>query len=144
MSRRLSWFDLSALGLSGVCLVHCLALPVLAAFLPLFARWTHAEWLHPVFALVAIPLTGAALWSAHRRHGLPWRLRLLALAGLAGLVAGALVTRGSTLVTVGGSLMLVAAHVWNWRRLHHCELQCDCDAAGDAVLAASDGLPRPH
>ncbi|MFT4198830.1 MAG: MerC domain-containing protein [Pseudoxanthomonas sp.] len=118
MHRPLSWFDLSAIGLSGLCLVHCLALPVLAAFLPLFASWSHAEWVHALFAAIAVPLTGAALWRAHLRRRLPWVLRVLALAGLCGLLAGALVARHETAVTVTGSLLLVSAHLWNWRRLH--------------------------
>lgn len=113
-------FDLSAISLSGLCLVHCLALPVLAAFLPVFGAWAHAEWVHLLFAAMAVPLTGLALWRVHRRRPLPLPLRVLAVAGLAGLVAGAFGWPDAAMetpVTVAGSLMLVSAHLWNWRRM---------------------------
>ncbi len=118
-ARSLPLFDVSAIGLSGLCLVHCLALPVLAAFLPLLGAWSRAEWVHLLFAAMAVPLTGLALWRAHRRNPLPWPLLALAVAGLAGLLAGAFgwpTESLETIVTVAGSLMLVSAHVWNWSR----------------------------
>ncbi len=118
-------FDLSAIGLSGLCLVHCLALPVLAVFLPVFGAWSHAEWVHLLFAAMAVPLTGLALWRVHRRRPLPLPLRVLAVAGLAGLLAGAFGWPDAaveTPVTVAGSLMLVSTHVWNWRRMSHAHV----------------------
>lgn len=114
-------FDASAIGLSGLCLAHCLLLPVLAAFLPLFGAWSQAEWVHLLFAALAVPLTAFALWRAHRLRPLPRRLRVLAVAGLAGLLLGALgwpSEAAETPVTVTASLMLVTTHVWNWRRGH--------------------------
>jgi len=130
-----SLFDLSAIGLSGLCLVHCLALPVLAAFLPVLGAWSHAEWVHLLFAAVAVPLTGLALWRVHRRRPLPLPLRALAVAGLAGLLAGAFGWPDAAMetpVTVAGSLMLVSAHVWNWRRMSH------------AHVPAAYGVPAPR
>jgi len=120
-------FDLSAISLSGLCLAHCLALPVAAAFLPALDAWSRAEWVHGVFVAVAAPLTALALWRVHVSHPLPGRLIALALAGLALLLIGALEWPSAaweTPMTVVGSLCLASAHLWNWRRhqrLHAAE-----------------------
>ncbi len=87
LSPRL--FDLSAIGLSGLCLVHCLALPVLAAILPVFGSWARAEWVHAVFIAIAAPLSAGALWLNSRGERRPMGLYIAALAGLALLALGA-------------------------------------------------------
>ncbi len=112
-------FDLSALSLSGLCLVHCLVLPVVAIFLPALAFVGHAEWVHVAFVVFAAPITGLALWSVRRHHDLPPALLLTALLGLACLAVGAAGWPHPGVeeaITVCGSLLLAAAHLWNWRR----------------------------
>ena len=114
--------DASAIGLSSLCLIHCLVLPVAAALLPLLGAAAQAEWVHLLLVAVAAPLAGLALWRAHRRRPLPPALVALAVGGVAGLLAGALGAGGErmeTPFTVAGSLALAAAHVWNWRRRPH-------------------------
>lgn len=114
-----SFFDASAMLLSGLCLLHCLALPLLAAALPLFGVWAEAEWVHVVFVAIAAPLAGLALWRGHRRDALPWPLWTLAALGLLGLLAGAFGIpdeASETAMTVSGSVALASAHLWNWRR----------------------------
>ena len=122
MSRHPSaFFDASAIVLSTLCLIHCLALPLLAAALPLLGVWAEEEWVHVVFVAIALPLTGLALWRAHRRRRLPVALRALAASGLTGLWAGTLAWPSEAWeapITVAGSLMLASAHVWNWKRQH--------------------------
>ncbi|KAB7769731.1 MerC family mercury resistance protein [Xanthomonas maliensis] len=117
--------DGSAIALSSLCLLHCLALPLLASALPLLGTWSQAEWVHVVFATLAVPLSGYALWSTHRRQALPLAVWTLAILGLAALVLGAseqvppwLETR----ITVGGSLLLASAHLLNlrWRGRPAC------------------------
>ncbi len=123
LSPRL--FDLSAIGLSGLCLVHCLALPVLAAILPVFGSWARAEWVHAVFIAIAAPLSAGALWLNSRGERRPMGLYIAALAGLALLALGAGGRPKPSLetpITVAGSLTLVGAHLWNWRHRHHCHV----------------------
>ncbi|WP_162953530.1 MerC family mercury resistance protein, partial [Pseudomonas aeruginosa] len=48
MRASASALDSSAIALSSLCLLHCLALPLLAAALPLLGRWEQAEWVHVV------------------------------------------------------------------------------------------------
>jgi hypothetical protein len=114
--------DASAIGLSGLCLAHCLLLPVAAALLPALAAAAEAEWLHLAFAASALPIAGLALARAHRRRPLPPALWALAAAGLCGLAAGAVGWPAHALetpLTVAGSLALAAAHLWNWRLRPH-------------------------
>lgn len=111
--------DAVSIGLSGLCLAHCLALPVAAAFLPLLGAWSEAEWVHFAFLAAAIPVSATAL----ARSG-GWRkapVAALAIAGLGLLTAGALgwpAETWETGLTVMGGLMLATAHLLNWR-LHH-------------------------
>lgn len=112
-------FDASAVLLSSLCLLHCLALPLLASMLPLLGVWAQAEWVHALFVAIALPLAALALWRAHRQRPLPWPLWTMAALGLAGLLAGAAgfpSERAETGATVAGSLLLAGAHLWNWRR----------------------------
>src|SRR6185437_2573591 len=96
--------DAGAVALSSLCLLHCLALPLLAAALPLFGVWAEAEWVHLVFVAIALPMTGFALWRAERRQPLP----ALALPSHA----------WETPLTVTGSLLLAATHLWNAQHRH--------------------------
>lgn len=115
------WADLSAAALSGLCLLHCLALPLLASLLPVLGTWSEAEWVHGAFVLLALPLSLFALGRAHARRALPLKMWVLAAFGLLALAAGAFGwpdARWETPITVAGSLMLVATHAGNLRRGH--------------------------
>jgi len=106
--------DIAAIGLSSLCLVHCLALPLMASLLPLAGAWAEAPWVHWAFALTAAPIS---LWALTRRPAV-WPLGLGA-AGLLLLFAGAAEFPGhetETVVTVAGGLLLACAHILNWRR----------------------------
>lgn len=115
--------DAGAIALSALCLLHCLALPLLAAALPLMGVWAQAEWVHILFVAIAAPTTGFALWRANRQHPLPALALLSAAAGLLLLLAGAAgwpSHDAETPMTVAGSLLLASTHVWNaWRRHRH-------------------------
>lgn len=108
--------DALAMGLSGLCLAHCLALPVLASLLPMLGAWAEAAWVHWAFVAAAAPVS---LWALTRPHiAGPCRTALtLASAGVLLLIAGAVAGHNAeTPLTVTGSLLLAAAHLLNWRR----------------------------
>ena len=49
-TRRAATFgDTVAIGLSGLCLAHCLALPIFASLLPIAGAWAEAAWVHWLF-----------------------------------------------------------------------------------------------
>jgi hypothetical protein len=116
-SASSSLLDASAIGLSGLCLIHCLALPLVAALTPAVAAWAGAEWIHGAVVLVAVPLSALALW----RRGQRLSVAIPAVLGLALLALGALHWPEAALetpITVAGSLALAAAHLTNWRGRH--------------------------
>jgi len=127
--------DGSAIGLSGLCLAHCLLLPIAAAVLPVLGAWVDAEWVHGLFVLVAAPLSGLALLTGAKGQRRPRLVLGLAACGLALLLSGAFMAAtkdAETMMTVAGSFCLASAHIANWRHRarqngarcvadHHCE-----------------------
>lgn len=116
-SASSSLLDASAIGLSGLCMVHCLALPLVAALTPALATWAHAEWIHVAVLLIAAPLSALALW----RRGQRLSVIAPALLGLMCLALGALhwpAHELETPITVLGGLLLAFAHIANWRARH--------------------------
>lgn len=119
--RSEDWVERAALGASALCLVHCLALPLLLAALPAFSTvLAIPESFHVWILAFAIPSSAIALYSGRTRHGATYPA-VLGVAGLVLLAVGALPlasTRWDTIVTVPGSLLLAAAHLTNWRLRH--------------------------
>lgn len=117
---RLSIWDRTGIWLSGICMVHCLALPVMLLLVPLWPSLGPAHgWLHPAFAVMLIGTTLPAAFSAWRRHRSPGLAALL-LAGLAVVMVAMLIGRTGGVVledgiTLLGSAMLIAGHWKNGR-----------------------------
>ena len=117
-ARLVSWFDGMAVGASVLCLIHCLALPIVIAALPaLAARLDLGEGFHLGVLAFALPVSAVALGEGWRRHrGLA--PLFVGAAGLVLLAAGLAFEEWvavETGVTVAGSLLLAGAHVANWR-----------------------------
>ena len=129
-----------ALGISAsmVCLLHCMAIPVAAAFAPLFlAGVLEAPWFHLMLILLVGPTAGWALWRGYCDHG-HFPVIAAGLVGLALVAFGSLVPLIEELdirVELGsmatGSLILVATHLRNYHlRLQtghkdHCSDHCN-------------------
>lgn len=107
--------DRVAIGLSGLCLLHCLAGFVLLTLFALTGGWLDHR-IHIVGLLLAMPLAAVALWRGWRRH----HRRDIGLLGAVGLVVMALslvVAHGELaemLVSMAGVCLLALAH---WRNL---------------------------
>ena len=114
------WLDGAAVALSALCLVHCLALPLVVVGLPFFAQFS-AGHLHAQMLIIVIPLSIFALGIGFRRHH---DLRIVAggVLGMMLLVTGAtyahteLGLTADRLFTIIGSLVLATAHWKNSRR----------------------------
>ena len=110
--------DASAIALSGLCLVHCLALPFIAVSLPIVGAFAEAEWIHKALVLAALPLTGFVIWQSLNKQFEPG-FTLLAVAGLAQLFAAAFIEPlhdYEKSLTFLGATMLAAAHLWRWSK----------------------------
>jgi hypothetical protein len=119
MVKQAMW-DGVAISASGLCLVHCLALPAASAALPILGVAADAEWVHWVFLAVAAP--AAALAFREGVDAASWALRGLAVAGVGLLLLGALGWPShawETAMTVAGGGILIGAHVWNFLRRRH-------------------------
>ena len=116
---KASFWDRAGVVLSGLCAAHCLLMPLALAALPLWpaAAGAHA-WLHPVFAVLLVPVTLFALRG--RRRGDRATVLLLGLGLITVLLATLahdLLGRTSELAAMLlGSGLLVAGHLRNARR----------------------------
>ncbi len=109
-----STLDASAAGLSFLCLVHCLVLPVIGAFLPLAGILAEAEWIHQVLVLTALPITAMAVMR-HRTSKVGVSFILPAVLGLSLLLAAGFVESlhdFETPLTTMGAILLATAHIW--------------------------------
>ena len=109
------YWDAWAASLSGLCLLHCLAMPVLATVVPLAAAVSEAEWMHILFVCMAAPIT---LWVV-RRAWLQQESRwFMAIAIVAlGMMVSAVTVVPHNLeepFTVIGAGTLGVAHSWRW------------------------------
>ncbi|MDA1076658.1 MAG: MerC domain-containing protein [Proteobacteria bacterium] len=112
--------DRIAILLSGICLVHCLAIPILLIALPalgslLFDSHSSFHWFLIVFGF---PVSAVALWIGWRRHG-ELRPVVIGAAGLVLMVLG--ITHwfgdaGEISATVFGAVVLMIAHILNMRQ----------------------------
>ena len=121
---RPAWLRLDkiAIAISGLCLAHCLAGPLLVVLAPamLVAFGVSDTLFHLLLLLVVVPCSAVGLGLGCRQH----RNRAvigLGLLGLATLCFTALTGHellgelGERALTVGGALIMAAAHVRNFR-----------------------------
>jgi hypothetical protein len=124
MSKSNNWLDGTAVALSALCLVHCLALPLIVAGLPFLAQFSEGH-LHAQMLFVVLPLSTVALGLGFRRHG---SLRIISagIVGMVTLIVGATVAHtylgltADRAFTVVGALVLATAHYHNSVRARSC------------------------
>ncbi len=114
--RFSSLLDRSAMTLSGLCLVHCLAGSLLLTAASLSAGLLSHN-IHAVGLAIALPLAAFALWRGVTVHG---RVAIAALgaAGITLMAASLLLGHGKPgeiLLSVFGVALLGSAHWWNLR-----------------------------
>lgn len=117
------FIDHVAIALSALCLVHCLAVPLLVAVLPLAALSLGAGGhFHSLMLWLVVPTSVAGLGLGvriHRRSG----IAAAGACGVALLAAAAVWGHDAwnptleTGVSVAGSLILAAAHWLNFREV---------------------------
>ncbi|WOK36241.1 MerC domain-containing protein [Sphingomonas sp. C3-2] len=116
---RSALLDRLAIGLSGLCLVHCVASAVLVAVLASAGGILVDHRIHEVGLIIAMVLGAAGLGSGVLRHGFMMPSAVGAL-GL-GVMAGALTMphdAGEVVYTIVGVLLVALGHDLN-RRANH-------------------------
>ena len=111
--------DRFAIGLSGLCVVHCLATSVILAVVASAGGMLGAEWVHEAGLVLAMLMGALALGRGIVDHGhmMPSAIGALGL----GVMAGALTLPhdgGEALFTVVGVAILALGH-----RLNHIAAQ---------------------
>ena len=115
----MSLLDRTAIALSGLCMLHCLALPLLLILLPVFEHLSAAHF-HTQMLLFVLPVSTVALLAGYFRHRHPAALMAGAV-GLSLLVLGATWAHQQSgvvvdrVLTLSGSLVLAIAHYGNSR-----------------------------
>ena len=108
--------DTVAIMASGLCLAHCLLLPVLMFVLPALTAWFAVpESVHLWGLALAVPISSLALYLGQKRHR-RWTPICIALPGLVALAMGALTFHGlllESILTICGATGLTVAHVLN-------------------------------
>ncbi|MEZ4695351.1 MAG: MerC domain-containing protein [Rhodothermales bacterium] len=143
-------WDRLGIGVSGVCMVHCLLLPVVISALPMWASAQQVHgWLHPVFAVLLVPTTILALVSGYRRHRNVTIVALMTIGLILVLAAAfpALESPGvvyETVMTMTGSVFLITGHFRNWKLGRACRMPVPDPAAASSVGERStlESLPR--
>ena len=111
--------DRVGITLSGLCLVHCLAGLLLVAVLGVGGQWILDPAIHRVGLALAIAVGAATIGLGVLRHG---KFGPLALGTVGLLLMGAAlaVDHGvqEAALTIGGVLLLAAAHILNLRHTH--------------------------
>ena len=128
--------DLYAAGLSTLCLLHCLALPLLASLLPLVGQWFGNEFVHRALVLAAAPATFWVAWRFPRTKGNQPFL-VVAFSGLGLLLLVAFVDAVSAYeqpITVAGALLLASAHLSRWAGHRRGALPCAESSESDDLL----------
>ena len=118
--------DRTAIALSGLCVLHCLAMPLVLLLLPFLGQLTEGHF-HLQMLVVVVPVSTIALSLGYRKHR---RLAVL-VAGAGGLLLlfvggtwmhneiGIIADRATTIT---GSLLLASAHFYNSRFSRRCRI----------------------
>lgn len=123
MAKQSKWLDGAAVALSVLCLIHCLALPLIVAGLPFLAQFAEGH-LHAQMLVIVLPLSIVALTLGYRHHE---NIRIVAGAGVGMLllVIGATIAHeqlgltADRVFTIAGAMILATAHYFNSMRSRH-------------------------
>lgn len=134
-------WDRTGLLISSLCIVHCLALPVLLIVAPGVDLFLGNPYFEAALLSLAIVIGSISFWTSFQKHKKcqPMVLGLLGVIFLAVSLCGDFFSghdhphsyttgfwQNLDYFMIGGGLLLVAGHFWN---IHACHCFCDrgCD-----------------
>jgi len=112
-----TFFDRIAITLSSICVIHCIAFPIIASLIPIFSttiRHGHAMhefWFHHFILLFIFPFSLIAIVAGYQRHKqfLPV---VIIFAGI--LISNNIIPHQSeTVLTLIGGIIHAAGHFMN-------------------------------
>jgi len=122
--------DKSAITLSFLCIVHCLALPVVVVLLPVIATFNlQDEVVHWWMLFAVVPISLYALTMGCKKHK-NYNVMAFGLLGLVILIVtpflghDLLGESGESLLTTIGALVIAGGHVINQRLCRRSDCQC--------------------
>jgi len=120
LDRKERFFDGLAIVLSGTCMLHCLALPILVTVFPIVqGSLLEEQYFHLIMLLLILPTSLIALTVGCRKHKDRLTIALGAM-GLTVLTITALFGHdlfgltGERITTSIGGVVLAAAHIRNY------------------------------
>lgn len=115
--------DRLGIGVSAICVIHCLSIPVLVSILPLWpVHGVLQEWVHPILMIPLLPI----VYFAARRSHFDRQITTLLLTGTLFVLAGWLLGHYwlgfwvETVLTIIGSGLLISGHWRNYRHHQRC------------------------
>lgn len=121
-SAKKGFWDRLGIGLSTVCAIHCLLVPVLVSLIPLWPAFEHVhDYTHLVFFLAIAPTVVLSLRRLHANTS----VTIYLFSGTAIIFAAwffnpYLGEYGEAGITLLGSLMLIRGHWVNYRSKTQC------------------------
>lgn len=128
-TKTLGRLDRLGIGLSALCMVHCVFTPVYLALIPVANVGLASTQLHIVFGLVLLIIAKLAFFRGYRLH----KKKSILYQGLSGLALLAVALlfphhrehfnalNIETILTIMGSVVLIHAHYLNMR---YCKDSC--------------------
>ena len=119
VERGSDHLNLYAVGMCTLCLLHCIALPLVVTLFPIAGLISGDELVHKILVLLAAPAT---IWLVYRSSFGDRNLVFIAsaLAGLVLLLVAAFIevlSRYETSLTLVGATVLGFSHLQRWLRL---------------------------
>jgi len=134
-AHRHGWLDSFAIGIAGVCAVHCLLLPLILVLVPIFSTSFFAHQMFHIWMLcLVLPTTGLAVFTGCRKHKDKWVAGLSAL-GVACLLVVILVERSFHATDENLEIHAGHEHVHGHDHAHAAE------SHGDAAMHSLGALP---
>ncbi len=135
-----SYFDRIAITLSCICVIHCIAFPIIASLIPFLAitlqhgHALHEFWFHHFILIFILPFSIFAIIAGYRRHRqiLPIIIATIGLSILVftALFAGTLISNqvipheGETWLTLAGGVVHAIAHIMNLIATSNMRFSC--------------------
>lgn len=121
---QVKW-DAIGIGASLACAVHCVLLPIIFTTLSLFGvEILENPFLEVLTVSVSMGAGGWAIWKGYKRLHRQKAVLIYFWAGLLLMISGNFIGHGplEACFKIGGAILVITAHVRNWRGCRACEV----------------------